>query len=39
MKTITISLEQPYTGLTYPLQVERWIMINNEKRIEREKYM
>ena len=37
MKTITISLEQSYTGLTYPLQVERWIMINNEKRIEREK--
>ena len=37
MKTITISLEQSYSGLTYPLQVERWIMINNEKRIEREK--
>ena len=37
IKTITISLEQSYTGLTYPLQVERWIMINNEKRIEREK--
>ena len=37
MKTITISLEQSYIGLTYPLQVERWIMINNEKRIEREK--
>ena len=23
--------------LTYPLQIERWIMINNEKRIEKEK--
>ena len=37
MKTITIGLEQSYTGLTYPLQIERWIMINNEKRIEKEK--
>ena len=37
MKTITISLEQSYTGLTYPLQIERWIMINNEKKIEKEK--
>ena len=37
IKTLTITLEQSYNGLTYPLQIERWIMINNEKRIEKEK--
>jgi DnaJ-class molecular chaperone len=37
IKTITISLEQSYAGFTYPLQIERWIMIHNEKRMEKEK--
>jgi DnaJ-class molecular chaperone len=37
VKTITISLEQSYSGFTYPLQIERWIMVQNEKRIEKEK--
>ena len=37
IKTIIISLEQSYNGLTYPLQIERWIVRNNEKRIEKEK--
>ena len=37
MKTITITLEQSYTGITYPLLIERWIVVNNEKRIEKEK--
>jgi DnaJ-class molecular chaperone len=37
IKRITISLEQSYTGFTYPLQIERWIMIHNEKRMEKEK--
>ena len=37
IKNIVISLEQSYSGMTYPLQVERWILINNVKRIEKEK--
>ncbi len=37
IKNIVISLEQSYNGLTYPLQVERWILINNVKRMEKEK--
>lgn len=37
IKNIIITLEQSYTGLTYPLQIERWILINNVKRIEKEK--
>ena len=37
IKRITISLEQSYAGFTYPLQIERWIMIHNEKRMEKEK--
>ena len=37
IKTITISLTQAFSGLTYPLQIERWIMRNNIKKIEKEK--
>ena len=37
IKNIIITLEQSYTGLTYPLQIERWILVNNVKRIEKEK--
>tara|TARA_Y100001980_G_C14411618_1_gene205068 strand:+ start:10 stop:660 length:651 start_codon:yes stop_codon:yes gene_type:complete len=37
IKSITITLEQSYTGITYPLLIERWIVINNEKRMEKEK--
>ena len=37
IKTIKITLEQSYIGITYPLQIERWIVINNEKRMEKEK--
>jgi DnaJ family protein B protein 4 len=37
IKNIVISLEQSYNGLTYPLQIERWILVNNVKRIEKEK--
>ena len=37
IKTITITLEQSYIGITYPLQIERWIVVNNEKRMEKEK--
>ena len=37
IKTIKITLEQSYIGITYPLQIERWIVVNNEKRMEKEK--
>ena len=37
IKNIVISLEQSYSGMTYPLQVERWILVNNVKRMEKEK--
>jgi DnaJ-class molecular chaperone len=37
IKKITINLSQAYSGLTYPILIERWIIINNEKKIEKEK--
>ena len=37
IKTAIITLSQSFSGLTYPLLIERWILINNEKRIEKEK--
>mgnify|MGYP001220399641 CR=1 FL=1 len=37
IKSITITLEQAYTGVKYPLTLERWVKIDNEKRIEKEK--
>jgi len=37
IKTITVSLTQSFSGMTYPLQIERWIMVNNVKKIEKEK--
>jgi len=36
-KTVEISLEDAYKGLTHPLHIERWIMYGNERRIEKEK--
>ncbi len=37
IKNVVITLEQSYSGLTYPLQIERWILVNNVKRMEKEK--
>ena len=37
IKTAIITLSQSFSGLTYPLLIERWILINNEKRLEKEK--
>lgn len=37
IKTAIITLNQSYSGITYPLLIERWILINNEKRLEKEK--
>ena len=36
-KRITINLEQAYTGLSIPLEIERWCEEGNIKRVEREK--
>tara|TARA_Y100000741_G_scaffold362874_1_gene349705 strand:- start:368 stop:1327 length:960 start_codon:yes stop_codon:yes gene_type:complete len=37
IKHIDISLEQAYIGLKYPLNIERWIKINDVRKIEKEK--
>ena len=37
IKKIQISLEEAYNGINYPLEIDRWIMIGNEKRNEKEK--
>lgn len=36
-KTITISFKDSFTGINYPLEIERWISINGSKKTEREK--
>jgi len=36
VKTINITLEQAYTGVNYPLKVEKWIIEGNVKKIEKE---
>lgn len=35
-KTISISLKSAYTGTNYPLEIERWFITNNVKKMERE---
>lgn len=37
IKTIHITLKQAFTGMDYPLEVERWIQEGNAKKIEKEK--
>ncbi len=37
MKHIDITLNQAYTGLKHPLNIERWIRINDTRKIEKEK--
>ena len=36
-KQITISLKDAYHGVNHPLEIERWIMSNNTKTMEKEK--
>ncbi len=36
-KTVTITLTQAYTGINYPLEVERWVHEQGTKRMEKEK--
>jgi DnaJ-class molecular chaperone len=35
-KTVNISLSDAYNGVNYPLKIERWIVMNNVKKIEEE---
>ena len=37
VKTITITLEQAFTGLNYPLEIERWVQQSHTKYTEKEK--
>ena len=37
IKTIEITLEQSYTGIKLPLEVERWIQEGSHRRIEKER--
>ena len=37
IKKIEISLEDAYNGINYPIEIDRWIMVGNEKRHEKEK--
>ena len=36
VKTITVSIEQVLTGVTMPIDIERWIIENNKKTFEHE---
>ena len=37
VKTISITLQQAYAGVNYPIEIERWAMDNGVKRMEKEK--
>lgn len=36
-KTLEISIQDAYSGITHPIHIERWVMYGNERRIEKEK--
>lgn len=36
IKNITITLEQSYNGFSFPIEIEKFIVINNEKHFEKE---
>tara|TARA_B100000925_G_C21957789_1_gene451970 strand:- start:329 stop:1273 length:945 start_codon:yes stop_codon:yes gene_type:complete len=37
IKKISISLQEAYNGINYPIEIDRWIMVGNEKKNEKEK--
>ena len=37
IKKISISLQEAYNGVNYPIEIDRWIMVGNEKKNEKEK--
>ena len=39
VKPIEITLDQAYTGCTVPIEIERWVEENNNKRIEKSDFM
>jgi DnaJ family protein A protein 2 len=36
IKNITITLEQSYNGVSVPIEIEKFIIVNNEKQLEKE---
>ena len=39
IKKIEIFCRKFYNGINYPLEIDRWIMVGNEKRNEKRKFM
>lgn len=37
IKTVVIDLKSAYTGINIPIEIERWVLINNTKQFEKEK--
>ena len=37
IKNIEISMQDAFNGINYPIEIDRWIMVGNEKRNEKEK--
>lgn len=37
VKTIEIDFKSAYTGINMPIEIERWVLINNTKQFEKEK--
>jgi len=37
MKTIEITMKQAYTGMKFPLEIERWVNEEGSKRVEKER--
>lgn len=37
IKKISISLQDAFNGINYPIEIDRWIMVGNEKKNEKEK--
>ena len=37
IKKIQISLQEAYNGINFPIEIDRWIMVGNEKKNEKEK--
>ena len=37
IKTIEIDFKAAYTGINIPIEIERWVLINNTKQFEKEK--
>lgn len=38
IKNININMEQAFNGLTIPIEIEKWVMVDNEKKTELETF-